>query len=210
MVTYLDVASWRKFEECRHRIPAPCITEEDAQRAAGDGTEGVIKLATKISFTGRAAEFDEANVKGTRRLLHCARAARARDVVFVSSPSVDNAAAAIVAALHRIPRPWQGTGGEQRRAASGERAAGGHMRCGGVPAPSWSVSGPVARAAGAVVEKLWTVAGRDEEPPMTRFLAGQLSTAHWFDQRKTRKLLDSTPAVSIDAGLARLAEHYSS
>jgi nucleoside-diphosphate-sugar epimerase len=68
----------------------------------------------------------------------------------------------------------------------------------------------VARAAGAVVEKLWTWAARDEEPPMTRFLAEQLSTAHWFDQRETRELLNWTPAVSIDEGLARLAEHYGS
>ena len=43
---------------------------------------------------------------------------------------------------------------------------------------------------------------------MTRFLAEQLSTAHWFDQRETRELLDWTPAVSLDEGLARLAEHY--
>jgi nucleoside-diphosphate-sugar epimerase len=66
----------------------------------------------------------------------------------------------------------------------------------------------VARAAGAVVEKLWTWTGRKEEPPMTRFLAGQLSTAHWFDQRETRELLNWAPAVSLDDGLARLAEHY--
>ena len=45
---------------------------------------------------------------------------------------------------------------------------------------------------------------------MTRFLAEQLSTAHWFDQRETRELLDWTPAVSIDEGLAKLAEHYGS
>jgi nucleoside-diphosphate-sugar epimerase len=70
------------------------------------------------------------------------------------------------------------------------------------------VPGAVARAAGAVVEKVWTWAGREEEPPMTRFLAEQLSTAHWFDQRETRELLDWTPAVSIDEGLARLAGHY--
>ena len=43
---------------------------------------------------------------------------------------------------------------------------------------------------------------------MTRFLAEQLSTAHWFDQRRTRELLDWTPAVSLDEGLARLAAHY--
>jgi nucleoside-diphosphate-sugar epimerase len=43
---------------------------------------------------------------------------------------------------------------------------------------------------------------------MTRFLAEQLSTAHWYDQRETRELLDWTPSVSLDEGLARLAEHY--
>jgi nucleoside-diphosphate-sugar epimerase len=61
-----------------------------------------------------------------------------------------------------------------------------------------------------VVEKLWARSGRSDEPPMTRFLAEQLTTAHWFDQRETRELLDWTPAVSLDDGLARLAEHYGS
>ena len=45
---------------------------------------------------------------------------------------------------------------------------------------------------------------------MTRFLAEQLSTAHWFDQRETRELLNWAPAVSLDEGLARLAGHYGS
>jgi nucleoside-diphosphate-sugar epimerase len=45
---------------------------------------------------------------------------------------------------------------------------------------------------------------------MTRFLAEQLSTAHWFDQRDTRHDLDWTPTVSLDEGLARLAAHYRS
>lgn len=40
---------------------------------------------------------------------------------------------------------------------------------------------------------------------MTRFLAEQLSTAHWFDQRRTRADLQWAPSVSIDEGLARLA-----
>ncbi len=43
---------------------------------------------------------------------------------------------------------------------------------------------------------------------MTRFLAEQLSTAHWFDQRHTHEVLDWQPAVSIEEGLRRLAEHY--
>ena len=68
--------------------------------------------------------------------------------------------------------------------------------------------GKVARLAGTVVEKAWLRLGKQDEPPMTKFLAEQLSTAHWFDQRETRELLDWTPAVPIDEGLARLAAHY--
>ena len=48
----------------------------------------------------------------------------------------------------------------------------------------------------------------DGEPPMTEFLAEQLSTAHWFDQRETRELLDWTPSVSLDEGFSRLAAYY--
>jgi 2-alkyl-3-oxoalkanoate reductase len=42
---------------------------------------------------------------------------------------------------------------------------------------------------------------------MTRFLAEQLSTAHWFDQRRTREALRWSPRVSIAEGLAALARH---
>ncbi|MET1034893.1 MAG: NAD(P)-dependent oxidoreductase, partial [Arthrobacter sp.] len=45
---------------------------------------------------------------------------------------------------------------------------------------------------------------------MTRFLAEQLSTAHWFDQRETRATLDWRPEVGLDEGLRRLAAHYGS
>ncbi len=127
----------------------------------------------------------------------------------IDTTYVDNAASAIVAALDRMEhihgRALVVTNGEPRPV--GELLAG-ICAAGGVPAPSWTVPGRLARAAGSVVEKLWTRAGREDEPPMTRFLAEQLSTAHWFDQRETRELLDWTPAVSLDEGLARLAEHY--
>ncbi len=274
------------------------VTDQDAVRRAVAGADGVIHLAAKVSFTGRAAEFDEVNVEGTRRLLRAAREAGVRDLVFVSSPSVansgtaiaglgaepadpvrahgdysrtkaeaellalaadshdfrvaavrphivwgpgdtqlvervldrasrgrlplldagaalidttyvDNAAAAIVAALHRMEhihgRALVVSNGEPRPV--GELLAG-ICAAASVPAPSWTAPGSLARAAGSVIEKVWSRSGRAGEPPMTRFLAEQLSTAHWFDQRETRELLDWTPAVSLDEGLARLAEHY--
>jgi nucleoside-diphosphate-sugar epimerase len=43
---------------------------------------------------------------------------------------------------------------------------------------------------------------------MTRFLAEQLSTAHWFDQRRTQERLQWAPAVSLAEGFERLAASY--
>jgi nucleoside-diphosphate-sugar epimerase len=43
---------------------------------------------------------------------------------------------------------------------------------------------------------------------MTRFLAEQLSTAHWFDLRRTRRDLGWTPSVGVTEGLRRLAAHH--
>ncbi len=40
---------------------------------------------------------------------------------------------------------------------------------------------------------------------MTRFLANQLSTAHWFDISAARRDFGYTPSISIDEGLRRLA-----
>ena len=60
---------------------------------------------------------------------------------------------------------------------------------------------------GALAEGVWRLARRTDDPPMTRFLAGQLATAHWFDQRRVRQVLDWAPRVSLDEGFSRLAEH---
>jgi nucleoside-diphosphate-sugar epimerase len=67
------------------------------------------------------------------------------------------------------------------------------------------VPAALARAAGTVVEAVWRIRPGTDEPPMTRFLAEQLSTAHWFDQRATRRDLDWRPPVGVTEGLRRLA-----
>ena len=43
---------------------------------------------------------------------------------------------------------------------------------------------------------------------MTEFLAEQMSTAHWFDQRRTRERLQWTPRVTMDEGNAHLAAGF--
>ncbi|CUR60487.1 hypothetical protein NOCA2790029 [metagenome] len=58
------------------------------------------------------------------------------------------------------------------------------------------------------MEAAWSLGRREDTPPLTRFLAEQLTTAHWFDQRRTREALDWAPHVSLDTGFARLARSY--
>jgi len=64
----------------------------------------------------------------------------------------------------------------------------------------------VAYAAGWFLEMLYTVLRIQKEPPMTRFLAKQLSTSHWFDITAARRDLDYHPTVSMEQGLKRLEE----
>lgn len=46
------------------------------------------------------------------------------------------------------------------------------------------------------------------EPPMTRFLALQLATSHYFDITRAREDIGWQPEISIDEGLARMAQAY--
>jgi nucleoside-diphosphate-sugar epimerase len=147
------------------------------------------------------------------RIVERARAGRlpllGHGAALIDTTYIDNAAGAIAAALERVDavhgNAYVITNGEPRPVAE---LLAGICAAAGVPAPAWRVPAVVARAAGSVIEAAWRVAPGDDEPPMTRFLAEQLSTAHWFDQRRTRADLHWTPSVSLDEGLARLAEHY--
>ncbi|MCR2784181.1 MULTISPECIES: NAD-dependent epimerase/dehydratase family protein [unclassified Microbacterium] len=129
----------------------------------------------------------------------------------IDSTYIDNAATGIVAALHRADeahgRAFVITNGEPRPV--GELLAGICLASGVTP-PRWSVPSGLARAAGSLIERAWALRPGADEPPMTRFLAEQLSTAHWFDQRETRRALAWAPSVSIDEGLRRLAAHSAS
>jgi nucleoside-diphosphate-sugar epimerase len=63
----------------------------------------------------------------------------------------------------------------------------------------------VALAAGVACEALWRATRRTSEPPITRFLARQQATDHWFDLTAARRDLGFEPRVAPDAGFERLA-----
>ena len=126
----------------------------------------------------------------------------------IDTTYIDNAASGIMAALHRADvahgKAYVLTNGEPRPV--GDMLAG-ICLASGVQPPRWSIPAAIGRTAGSLVERVWAVRPGVDEPPMTRFLAEQLSTAHWFDQREIREALNWSPAVSIDEGLRRLARH---
>ena len=127
----------------------------------------------------------------------------------IDTTYVDNAAAALVAAVDACGPVH----GEALVVSNGEPRPVGEViarlcRAAGVPGPRARVPFGVAWAAGAAVEGVWSLTGARATPPLTRFLAEQLATAHWFDQRRTREALRWTPEVPLDEGFARLAAAY--
>jgi len=75
----------------------------------------------------------------------------------------------------------------------------------GVAPVTKSVRVWVAKTAGRWMERLHRWFGLSGEPAMTRFMASQLSTSHWYDISAARRDLGYAPKVSIDDGLCRLA-----
>jgi hypothetical protein len=63
---------------------------------------------------------------------------------------------------------------------------------------------PVAYAVGAACEAAWTVVPLQGEPPLTRFLAEQLSTTHWYDMAPAARDFGYRPLVSFHEGLTEL------
>lgn len=128
----------------------------------------------------------------------------------IDSTYIDNAADALVASVDAAPR----LGGRALVVSNGEPRTVAELvtrivGAAGLGPPRVRVPRAVALGAGALLERIWERQGRADDPPMTSFLAEQLSTAHWFDQRQTRDALRWSPAVGLDEGFDRLAAWYS-
>ena len=130
----------------------------------------------------------------------------------IDTTYVDNAAQAHFEAFeHLAPaarcagRAYFISNGEPR---SVREIVNGLLQAAGAPAVDKTIPFAVAYAAGVLCEGLWHAFPLKGEPPMTRFLAEQLSTTHWYDMAPARRDFGYVPSVTIDQGLARLAAAY--
>ena len=131
----------------------------------------------------------------------------------VDTVYVDNAADAHVAASDRLAS-GASCAGKAYFISNGEplplaEIINGILAAAGVPPVTKRIPVPVALALGGLAELVYGGLRIRREPPITRFVVRQLSTAHWFDISAARQDLGYQPRVSIEEGLRRLAASFS-
>jgi nucleoside-diphosphate-sugar epimerase len=145
----------------------------------------------------------------TARVLARGKAGRLRLVghglKLIDSIYIDNAVDAHLMALEKIV-PGASCAGKAYFITQGEPMPqrdliNGILNAGGLPACEKSISPKAAYAAGAIMEMIWKILGREDEPMMTRFVAKQLSTAHWYDISAAKRDLGFEPRISVAQGL---------
>lgn len=187
-------------------------TKAEAERlvlAAADASLGTVALRPHLVWGPGDNQL-------VPRLIARARQRRLRLVGdgsnLIDTTFIDNAAHAHLLALDRLA-PGNVISGKAYFIAQGEprpikETLNLLLAAAGAPSVSRSVSPRTANRIGVLAEQVWRRARLAGEPPLTRFLAEQLSTAHWYDLSAARRDLDYEPIVSFSEGLERLAEHY--
>ncbi|MEJ7747499.1 MAG: NAD-dependent epimerase/dehydratase family protein, partial [Luteimonas sp.] len=126
----------------------------------------------------------------------------------IDTTYIDNAAQAHFDAFEHLA-PNSACAGRAYFISNGEpkpvrEIVNGLLQAAGAPQVEKTIPFGVAYAVGVVCEGLWTVLPLRGEPPMTRFLAEQLSTTHWYDMAPAKRDFGYVPRVSIAEGLQRL------
>ena len=75
-----------------------------------------------------------------------------------------------------------------------------------LPPVTRSLSLPRAWQLGLWCERIYTLLRLPGEPPMTRFLAAQLATSHYFDIRRAREDFGYHAQIDTETGMQRLAQ----
>ena len=78
------------------------------------------------------------------------------------------------------------------------------------PVVERAISFGTARWLGLILEKVYGVLRIENEPPMTRFVAAQLATSHYFNIAKAKKDFGYAPVIDPDQGMAAMVSHLRS
>ncbi|PSV48189.1 2-alkyl-3-oxoalkanoate reductase [Photobacterium indicum] len=147
------------------------------------------------------------------RVIERAKAGRlklvGREDKLVDTIYVDNAAYAHILAALRLTDPSSTCAGKAYFLSNDEPITMASMlnkilSCADLPKVTKRVPAGLAYQVGALLEWIYGALNKQEEPIMTRFVARQLSTSHYFNISAAKRDLGYTPLVSIDDGMKRL------
>ncbi|MFY2763883.1 2-alkyl-3-oxoalkanoate reductase [Arenimonas sp. MALMAid1274] len=189
--------------------PATKLVAEREVLAANDATLATVALRPRLIWGPGDTQL-------LPRLAERARAGRLRFIDGghnrMDTTYIDNAAQAHLDAFAAL-RPGAACAGRAYFISNGEprpvrQIVNDMLAAAGVPPVTGEVPYAVAYAAGALLEPVWKLLRLGGEPPMTRFLAEQLSTPHWYDISAAARDFGYLPRVSTAEGLQRLARWW--
>jgi nucleoside-diphosphate-sugar epimerase len=123
---------------------------------------------------------------------------------------IDNAAKAHLLALDRLQSDPQTVGGKAYFISNDEPLSqreiiGGLLKAAGLDVDIQPISPRLAIAAGTLLENTWKILKLKSEPPITRWTAEHLSTAHWYDISAAKRDLGYQAEISIKEGMKILS-----
>lgn len=188
-----------------HYPKTKALAEQLVVDAAGKGLLTII-LRPHLIWGPRDSHFVPRIIKRAKRLVRVGNGRNLVDTIFI-----DNAAEAHVAAADRLEiNP--GLSGKIYFISQDEPIPvwdiiNGILKAAGLEPVRRSIPHKMAWLIGALLECVYKIFYLEGEPQMTRFLADELATAHWFDISAAKRDFGYTPRISTKEGLRRL-EHW--
>ena len=187
-----------------HYPKTKAIAEQNVLKASLSGLKTII-LRPHLIWGPRDKHFVPRIIKRAKRLRIVGNGKNMVDTIYI-----DNAAYAHILAADSL---------EKNNALSGKiyfisqgkpvplwEVVNNILKAGGLPPVTRTIDPKIAALAGAFLESLYALLNIRSEPPMTKFLAKELATSHWFDITAAKRDLGYAPAVSTEEGLRRLEE----
>jgi 2-alkyl-3-oxoalkanoate reductase len=185
-----------------HYPRTKAIAEQHVLKASSSGLKTII-LRPHLIWGPRDKHFVPRIIKRAKRLRIVGDGKNLVDTVYI-----DNAAYAHILAAESLEKNSQLSGNiyfiSQDKPVPLWKMINSILRAGGLPPITRFISPKSALRAGSFFETLYGMLHIKKEPPITKFVAKELATSHWFDITAAKRDLGYEPVVSTEEGLRRL------
>lgn len=187
-----------------HYPKTKAMAEQIVRRASGNGLNTII-LRPHLIWGPGDSHLVPRIIARARRLVRVGNGRNRVDTIYI-----DNAADAHVLASEKL-ETHPGLSGNAYFISQGDPIplwdmVNAILHAAGLPPVKRTMSHRTAWIAGALMEFAYKTLKLPGEPLMTRFVADELATSHWFDISAAKADLGYEPAVTTAEGLRRLAQ----